>query len=265
MKPGEEKKVNLGLSSIQSDRFGPPLSYRIYQEQYSGGAMPRAIELKTNIISATFENGMWAKMLSSIRAPSTNLSASSSGSIIVFGWLDQAPPSVEVAHNRITQKTTALVYTTLDFSLPEKGLLSLPTGLIPGKVSVMPPNSGNCGSSTSIQMGSGTAEYEYKIPGNLQAFRVDTLKLAIWRDTGAAGLPAISLYHWKDQVWTSIQNPIQGTNIIQKAAPYVNENGVIRVQLTSQSSAPGCIYIDLGLDAERIPETGQPAGSGGTQ
>ena len=263
MAPGDEKPVNIGLSSPQSDRFGPPLSYRIFQERFANGPMPRDVEQKTNILSSVFENGPWSKMLSSVQPPSMGINSGTFSSVLVFGWLDQAPPQVDVPNNRLTQKTTALVYTTMEYNLPDSGYLSLPPGMIPGVITSMPPNSGNCGIATSIQMMQGKAEFEYQVPGNLEGFRVQTLKLNLSRDNGNANiLPGIALYNWQDKSWTNIQDPIAGTNVIQKAGPYVSENGVIRVQMSTQNDTFGCIYLDLGIEAERI-SAAVSAGQGG--
>jgi hypothetical protein len=245
--PGEEAAVDMGLSNLQSDRFGTPLSYRLFQEHQMGGPMPRAIELKSNIISSVFENGPMMKLSSSRVAFGTG----SYNGILVFGWLNQAPPDVEVGNNGLSQQVTALVYTTLDFNLPESGFLSLPPGMVSGVMTRMPQEGGTCGANTSVHMARGQAEFEFQVPANLPNLRVDTLKLALWRDNSSPwNMPEISLYQWGDETWTTIQEPIQGTNVIQNASPYVNESGVVRVRLSSESDTFGCIYLDLGLEAE---------------
>lgn len=260
MAPGEEKTVDLGLTNQQTERFGPPLSYRIFQANYTNGPVPREVEQKTNIVSAVFENGMWAKTMSSIRPPSFGTSSETFNGVLVFGWLDQAPPAVEVANNRLTQRTTALVYTTLEYSLPQSGFISLPPGMVPGSITKMPVNSGNCGTTTSIAMTRGEAEFEYQVPLNPRSFRVDTIKLTLWFDNGnPAVTPGIALYDFQNNAWTSIQDPIQGTNIVQDAAPYVSDSGIIQVQMTAETDTFGCVFLDLGLDAERASsQGGQP-------
>ena len=61
MAPGAEKKIDMGLSNLQGDRFGTPVSYRLFQENMTNGPIPRAVELKMNIISSIFENLRWAR------------------------------------------------------------------------------------------------------------------------------------------------------------------------------------------------------------
>lgn len=253
---GQEKDVNLALTSLQSDRFGPPMSYRLFQEQNPNGPMPRALEQKSNILNATFENAQYSKFSSSFR-PSSQ-SGDNGGGIVVFGWLDQAPPNVAVPDNRLTQRTTALVYSYLDYNLPEGGFLAVPPGLIPGSVIDMPRDGGTCGAPTSVHLPRGEAVYEFQVPGNLKDFKVETLKLSVWRDNGGQGvMPAFAIYNWESSSWVNLQDPIQGTNIIKAAAPYVDANGTVRVRMSTESDTFGCVYLDLGMEA-----TGNARGEG---
>jgi hypothetical protein len=177
---------------------------------------------------------------------------------MVLAWLDQAPPDVSVTGSGLSQQTTALVYTSLDFDLPDSGLVSLPAGLVPGGLTKMPVEGGTCGGTNSVHMGRGQAEFEFRVPENLRDIQVTTLKVAIWRDSGNQwGMPAITLYDWTTQAWTAIQEPIQGTNVVQNAAPFVSDQGIVRLQISSEQDTFGCIYVDLGLEAER------QAGQGG--
>lgn len=249
---GEEREVNLGLSNLQSDRFGPSISYRLFQENLSdgSGASPNRInDQKMNIVSSVFENGPWMKMISSSSIPSSI--GTYTGGVILMGWLDQAPPEVIVEGIDLSYKTTALVFRGVDYQVPENGILTIPTGLIPGTITKYPPGSGNCGTSTSLNMGQGEAELEYQVPDNLSDTKITTLKVALYQDSGVAmTLPEIGLYNWEKETWTNIQDPIQGTNIIQNAAPYVN-NLKIQLRIRSDSVNFSCLYIDMGLEAER--------------
>jgi hypothetical protein len=252
--PGEAKEVNLALASLQSDRFGPPLSYRLFQEQTMNGPMPRALEQKSSIISGVFENGQWTKFSPTLSSGPQNNPLTGA---LVFGWLDQAPPVVQVPQSDLTQRTTALVYTALSYNLPDSGALSLPPGLIAGSVIKMPASGGTCGSTTSIHMTDGEAEFQYQIPENLASLRVDTLKLSLWRDSGGQGiLPGLALYDWEQETWVSIQDPIEGNNIIKNAAPYIGESGLVRVQMAAKGDTFGCVYLDLGLETAPVGQQG---------
>lgn len=254
MAPGEEKEVNLDLASTADDRFGPPLSYRLFQENING-PIPRDREQKASILNTVFESFGWSRV-SAVARPSG--SGVSFGSILVFGWLDQAPPVVEVPDNRLTQTTTALVYTYMNYDLPAGGPLSLPAGMVPGVTTLMPVEGGTCGTPTSIHMSRGEAEFEFQVPVDLPGYRVDRLKLNFYRDSGGMGaMPEITLFDWGQEAWTIIQEPIQGVNVIEDAGAFINEKGVIRIHLKSESDTFGCLYFDLGLDAS------QAAGQGG--
>lgn len=255
MAPGEVKTIDMGLSNLQSDRFISPISYRLYQENVTG-IIPREVELKMNIVNTIFENTYMSKFISSARMPGSG--AGLFEGVIVFGWLDQAPPTVEVPDNRLTQNTTAIVYSGLNYQFADDGYLSLPAGLIPGELTKVPVNGGACNNTTSIYMNSGEAEFDFYIPSNLGKYRIETLKLALWRDSGnPVGLPQVALYDWGNQTWTSIQDPIQGTNVIQNPESYVNKDGTVRVQLATQSDTFGCVYLDLGMEAERLTGQGE--------
>lgn len=256
MAPGEEKEVSLGLSSLQSDRFGPPLSYRLFHEQDNsrGGLPSREAELKSNIISSLFENYSMTKSINSLSP-----AAGGQGTITVFGWMKQAPPAVEVANSGLSQQATVLVHTALDFQASNEGYMILPPGMVPGVITELPVNGGTCGpvGVTSVHMGRGEAEFEYQIPANLENYQVDTLKLAFWRDSGGQwAMPNLSLYEWAEDAWTAVQDPIEGTNIIKDAGAYVNENGIVRVKVTAENDTFGCIYLDMGVEAHSLTERG---------
>jgi hypothetical protein len=266
--PGQEAQVNLGLSSMQNDRFGPPLSYRLFQERFTGGAPSRAAELKSNLISTLFEQYSWGKpMFVDAQPMGGPVMRGGGGSmapqqgVLVFGWLDQAPPTVDIPNSRLSQQTTGLVYTRLGFNMTGSGFVSLPPGMVPGSVSKMPREGGTCGpitGSPSVHMSRGEAEFQFQIPVDPAEFAVDDIKLSLWRDTGNQwGMPQISVYDWTSESWTTIQEPIQGTNVIQNAAPYVDANGTVLVRITSETDTFGCIYVDMGVEAHRA------AGQGG--
>lgn len=245
MAPGEEKAVNLGLSSLQSDRFNSPLSYRLYMENQVG-PIPRDIEQKSNIVSSVFENGMMSKLSSRFPAPGNSYNANA---VTILGWMKQAPPNVEVKNNSITQTTTALVYTTLNYSLPEKGRVAIPAGMLSGEFVDLPQDAGVCSTATSIHMGRGQATIRFSLPKNQMQLSIDTLKLAYWNDSGNQWqTPQMSLYNWQNETWTALKDPIQGTNIVRNADAYVNSDGTVQVQIESPGDNTGCYYFDLGLE-----------------
>jgi hypothetical protein len=87
----------------------------------------------------------------------------------------------------------------------------------------------------------------------MRATQVEALKLNYWNDSGGqGGMQDISLYDWQREQWDALQEPIQGINVIQRAAPYVNEQGQIRIKLGSETNTFGCVYLDLGMDATLV-------------
>ncbi len=256
MAPGAVAEVSLGLSNLQSDRFNSPVSYRLFQENFTTGPVPRANELKANILSSILDNAPWMKALSSRFVPG---GIGQSG-VTVFGWLNEAPPKVSIEGSGISQQSTVLVYTNAEFKLPDSGFIAMPPGLIPGTMTITPRDGGTCGptGTASVHMGRGEAEFEFQLPSGINELEIQSLKLALWRDMGNQwNMPQIGLYDWANNTWMVIEEPIQGTNVIREANPYVNSNGTVRVRLTSESDTFGCIYLDMGLEAER------PAGQGG--
>jgi len=250
MKPGEEKSVDIGLAELQSDRFGPPLSYRLFQENYTNdGTTSRLVELKTNIVSSVLENTSWTKSLSSnMSAFGTN---TSNMNAFLIGWLDQAPPEVQVRGSTLSYQTTTMVYSDLQYHLPTKGYIAFPTGLIPGTATEIPMNTSTCGLPASVSMGRGEAKFEFQIPEELPVVDFENIKLSYWRDsTGQDQPPEVSLYQWEEEAWLSIQDTIQGTNIIANANQFIDQNGLIRIRIKSESDIYACHYLDLGIDGE---------------
>ncbi len=230
MAPGQESNVDLGLSDLSVDRFGPDLSYRLFQENIAQSSpLPRSIELKMNILSSILSNGIpMSKMMAlSSSMPPGGMSAGSaqSGSpILVLAWMNQAPPNVEVKNNRLSQQTTALVYSTLNYRFASSGQVSLPVGMIPGTLTVMPRDGGSCGynGTASVNMSVGEAEFEFQVPPEVLQNEIQNLKVNLWRDNASNwSLPEMSIWDWNAEQWTVIQDPILGINVIQSPSAYI--------------------------------------------
>lgn len=261
MEPGQEARIDLGLGSLQTDRFGPAISYTIFQDRMNqSGPNTREIDLKVNILSSILDNNTYWSKLSSMPVPGSGPAATlTNNPVFVFGWLNQAPPDVAVQNNRLAQQATALVYTTMNYKLPENGPVNLPVGMIPGSLSKAPRDGGICGPAgmASVSMGAGEAEFTFQIPPEITGAQLNALKVNLWRDSGGDwGLPEIALWDWQAENWLSIQTPIIGINVIKDPAALVNGYGSIRLRLKSDSNMYACYYLDLGLEAERVKESG---------
>ena len=255
---GQEAKVDLGLGNMQSERFGAPISYLVFQDRTNPNGMnSREVDLKINILSTIMDNQNWnMKAMISSQFPAAGGAVSSvsrSNPVTIFGWMQQAPPDVQVRNNRIAQQTTALVYTSANFQLPDSGPVSLPVGMTPGSLTQMPRDGGPCGPTNmpTVSIGNGEAEFEFLIPEELEGADVKAIKLNIWRDSGGDwALPETSFWDWQEEAWKSIQEPRMGVNEIRQPAALVNESGAIRVRLKTNANMYACYYLDMGIEAD---------------
>lgn len=266
LEPGQEAQVDLGLGNLQTDRFGPSISYTVFQDQMNqAGPNPRAIDQKINILSSVLDNNYWEKLSLSSSRPLTGAGLSSisrNTPVMFFAWLDQAPPDVEIRGIRLAQQATTLVYTPMNYTIARDGPISIPLGMIPGVMTKTPRDGGICGPyrSASVSMGAGEAEFDFQIPTELVRTPIKQFKLNIWRDSGGDwALPEISFLDWQENTWLSIKQPIIGINIIENPAAFVNESGGVKIRLKSESNMYSCYFLDLGLDANNAPgKTGVP-------
>ncbi len=250
---GQEAPVTMALSDIGSQHFGAPISWRLFEEEYTtvGSGVgpvgpPREAELKRSVLDSVFQQGGKLSMMSSVRFA---WQGGSPQGLIFLAWLNQAPPDVQLARRAPAQQTTALVYTSLSFRLAEGQRASLPPGLIPGGVIQTPIEGGPCGpDGASVYLGRGEAVFEFQIPTAARHVRVDTLKLVIGSDGGWWQVPDTALYDWSAGDWLTLVEPILGVNVIPDPAGLINDDGQVQVRLSSEEGGGGCLYLDLGLE-----------------
>jgi hypothetical protein len=251
--PGEEAPVTMSLTDVTSQSIGPPLSYRLFEEQLgqSGPGVPsREMELKRSVVESVFNQGSQFALLSS-QIPLGGDTGSSQG-LMLLGWLSEAPPDVQVAGRRPTQQTTALLYTPLSYHLSEKGAISLPPGLIPGTLVEMPTSGGMCGpQGASVWLERGQATFEFRAPEEVRDMQLDALKLVIAAEGGWWQPPDTAVYDWDAGTWAALNDPVMGVNIISDATGLVSDDGLVRVRLSSESNQGGCLSLELGLEGKR--------------
>jgi hypothetical protein len=257
LNPGQEVKVDLGLSDMNRDTMGPNLSYKLYMEPFNNanGRMPRDVMLKTNILDNALDGVPWGKMSSSAILPGS----SNPRSITVFGWTNQAPPEVSIRGQMVSQMTTTLVYTSLELTLPEKGRVVLPPGMLTGRLVDAPRGMGSCGpnNSASIFLDDAEAAFEFQLPVQLQQFTVDTLKISVSHDNANAAYKGIAVYNWTEKKWVVMDKSQGETLTLHNAGPYIDMGGQVRLRVSAGSGNPACYFLDLGVEAERA------AGQGG--
>lgn len=256
--PGQEAKVDLGLSDMNRDRMGPNLTFMLYMEPFknTNGQVPRDIMLKTNILDNALVSVPWGKLSSSTMTPG----GSNTRGITVLGWTNEAPPQVSVRGQLVSQMTTALVYTSLDLTLPDKGRLVLPPGMLTGRVVEAPRGGGNCGppgGGASIFLDNADAVFEFQMPAEIQQFKVNGLKISVSHDNPTAAYKSVAVYDWQAKKWMVMDKSQGETLTLQNAGAYVDMFGQVRLRISAGSGNPACYFLDLGVEAERTAGQGE--------
>ena len=260
---GAEKQVELSLVDLTANRFGPPVSYRLYESADPNmTSNSRLLNLKRNILSSSLD-GKGMKFSSLRSSPLLNSSSSLSNSLAGFsltflGWVDQAPPDVALEGLPIKKQVIGLVTQKIPFVLSQSADIELPIGMIPGALTLTPVNGGACGNGdvVGVYMQEGAAELTFKLP-DLGEYSVQELRMSVTVDGSPLFKPEIELYRWDDRTWTTLKDPVIGVNVISQPQNYINTDGSIRIRLKIESSAGGyCSYIDLGLKAGKTTAEG---------
>lgn len=252
LSPGQEAPVKMDLGN-STQRFGPPISYRLFEDQFNQpgpGGPQREVELKRTVVESLFGQSGRFGPISSV-APFGEGGVSTQN-LVLLGWLDKAPPDLEVAGRKPAQRTTALLYVPLTYRLPGKGNIALPPGLIPGALVEMPVEGGSCGpGTTSVYIGRGHATFEFRLPEGVRNVEVEKLKLVLGSDGGWGQSPDTAIYDWEENAWAELDSPIMGVNVFSDARSMVSDDGLVRVRLSSEGGRGGCLYLELGLEGTR--------------
>jgi hypothetical protein len=263
---GEEKQVSLNLGDISATRFGPPVSYRLYQdENRNGTGDSRLLNLKMSILSSSM-NGKGMQFVSLRSSPVINqtapLSQSLSDLAVTFlGWTEQAPPDVTLGGYPVQKQVIGLVTQTLAYHFGESDELAIPIGMIPGTMTKNPVNGGACGNGEAIgvYMQQGSAEFTFQVP-DLGEYTPQELRLNLSVDTplqNSTNVAKVELYQWVDEAWSAITDQVVGMNAIAQPQKYINAAGEVRVRLTMNENTGGfCSYLDLGLKARKTAAKG---------
>jgi hypothetical protein len=129
--------------------------------------------------------------------------------------------------------------------------MSLPIGLIPGSLTIIPSEGGSCGDagSLAVYIYRGEAEFNFNLAPELLALQLSHLNLGIWNDSGMLVLPTITIFDFEEQAWTNLDNLSIGENTIPDPAAFVDANGLVRIRLNANQDSQGCFYVGLGLEA----------------
>jgi hypothetical protein len=252
--PGESKEVSMDVPTLLGQPFESPVIYRLFSEFFdrpSPTGPPREAQLKQAVLESVFPWGSYpGTWSSSLSRPRTAQSLE----VVFLGWFDQAPPEVRIGRREPAQQTTALLYDTMALRLADGNTVSLPPGIIPGSVIEMPQDGGYCGpmGSPAVYFNQGQAVFEYHLPEVAEGVEVSDLVVHIGTDSGLSRAPATAVYDWDSGTWNELVDAVAGRNLVPAGEGLINQNGDIRVRLSSENFiGGGCFYVALGVEGSR--------------
>jgi hypothetical protein len=249
---GGSASIKLELAGLSGPNQETSLSYALFEKEFSSpgtGETSRKAEVKRTIIESLFN-----QIPSYVSSAPQYVSGSNKlfSTPVFIGWLDQAPPEIIMPGIAPAQQTTAIVVMPVQYSFPEHGRITVPPGLIPGKVKTMPLEGGSCGTpgSLSLYMVRGDAVFEFTIPVEINNITVQNLRFSLESDSGWLGNPLVSIFNWQKNEWIDLNGVSQGENLIENAAPLVGKEGLVQIRL-SVENAQTCYYLGLGMEGEK--------------
>jgi hypothetical protein len=248
--PGQEAAIKMEVGDTTSQPFGSPVSYRLFEaelNQPGPNGVSREVQLKQTLVDSLFQQG--GKFgLSSM----TLASAGALQGLYFLGWLDEAPPDIQVEGRAPMEQAISLVHAPLAYELSAEGTVSLPPGLLSGTLLEMPLDGGFCGppGTTAIYIGRGQAVFEFRVP-LASELDIDQLNLTLRSDGGWWQSPTMAVYDWAADDWADMGQMALGTVALADAGHLVSDDGRIRIRLTAEGGGGSCTYIDLGLEGTR--------------
>jgi hypothetical protein len=250
--PGAEAEVRLKPSSDDLQFVGPPISYRLFEEelqQPGPTGPPRDVQLKQQILDTALSSGGYSPISSFRPAVVGNAQG-----LTLIAWLDDAPPEVRVAGRLPAQQTTALYVRPLSYRLPESGPISVPAGFVESRVAQMPTEGGPCGPNgvPAVYIHRGEAVFEYNLPDGLQDVTLEQMTLSLRSEGGWRDAPQVALYDWQASEWVAIDEPEFGDNPIVEPEAYVSADGLVRVRLAvDELSGGSCYVVGVGFEGNK--------------
>jgi hypothetical protein len=250
---GAEASVRLDLSARMANAFGPPLGYRLFEEQLrevGPGGPPREVQFKQTVLDSVLMYG--GKFSASSRWPGASTLGEEADGPYVLGWFGEAPPEVLVGGRRPAVQTMALLLAPIAYRFAPGKELVVPPGLISGAVTQMPAEGGSCGppGTAAVYVARGDAVFEFRVPPEMDV-ELRKLIVEIGSEGGWAAPPDLAVYDWGSGEWSAIEDAVLGRNILAEVESLVSADGIVRVQLSSTGMRSGCYYVDLGLEGAR--------------
>ncbi|MBN1583483.1 MAG: hypothetical protein JXA89_22430 [Anaerolineae bacterium] len=252
--PGEQAEVRLVLSALNSQIFGPPISYRLFEDAFnqSGPAgPPRDAQIKQQILDSLLNQGTKFGPLSSLRS---SPGSSTLQGLFFLGWFDRSPPEVRVAGREPAQQTTGLLFAPLSYSLGDQESISVPPGFVTGSIIQMPAEGGTCGSTNtpSVYIGRGEAVFDFQLPQDMNDIQIDRIILSVNSDGGWQRPAKTELYNWDKDTWVELEDAILGDNVIAETGGLVRQDGIVRTRVAVETNdRGGCFYLGLGFEGTR--------------
>lgn len=255
LRAGEDVPVNLQTPDLMGQAFGPPLSYRIFEQEFNRpmpSGPPRELQLKQSILDTVVPYGSSFGTFSGKFGGTANPEGMDSA--LLLGWFDSSSEDILVEGRVPAQQTTALLYTRIPFRLAEGGQVSVPPGLIAGSIIQMPVEGGMCGPSGSaaVYLGRGEAVFEFVLPERYRDVNIEELVVFIGTEGGWERVPETAIYNWAIEGWETLNNVSTGRNVIDEVEGFISPTNLVQVSLSSdESSVSGCYYVGLGLEGTR--------------
>ncbi|MDY7077626.1 MAG: hypothetical protein SXV54_11960 [Chloroflexota bacterium] len=237
---GEEKEIEATLQG--GEVGGAPFPWALFEQSFQGsGPPPRETMLRQSVLEAYFHTN-WGL-------------PTATGSLTLLAWTDLGPLDVQVAGVRASQMQTTLVVTHLPLPVVD-GRVSLPPGLVSGRLIEMEGETGGCGPTGQVYVGQGQAVLEYQLPSALRGLEPTALTIHAGSEGGpAGGLPVLSLYDWAAGEWVELEGVESGSpyNVTDPACFVNPAGGAIRLQARGDNPQGGnCYQFNLGLESELV-------------
>jgi hypothetical protein len=251
--PGAKAEVRMDLSDRADQVFGPPLSYRLFEDAFSRpgpNGPPREAQIKQQILDTLLNQNVEFSPVSSLAPMGGGLTHD----LMLLAWLDASPPEVRVAGREPVQQTTALLYSPLTYSLAQEDTIAVPPGFVTGQISRMPLEGGRCGppGTAAVYVGNGSAELEFRVPQEVLDVQIEEITLFVRSDGGWQQPDKLALYDWDEETWMELDEAVLGDNIITEPAGLVRGDGLLRARLfVTSGERGGCFYVGLGFRGTR--------------
>jgi hypothetical protein len=252
--PGAEREVQLSLFTQDMQLAGPPISYRLFEEELSTpgpGGPPRDVQLKQQVLDSVLNSGGIYSPLSSFRPRG----GGGTQELTLLAWFDRAPPDVRVAGRQPAQRTTALLHTPLTYQLAESGEVVVPAGFVPSRVLSMPIEGGPCGPPgiPAVYINRGEATFEFELPAPSRQVRIERLTLSLRSEGGWQQPPRIAVYDWSEESWSELEEPVIGDNVLTDVEGLVGDAGLVHARLVLEGGGGGgCYALGLGFEGTSL-------------